>query len=186
MNDLDIKTREEMIKHFSPKGLGIEVGVYLGEFSKFILQNCPNLNLILLDCWQEQPLEIYTDSLNNSNVVNMNRIVKTMHNILDNYNRARIIKGFSEEFSNIFINEIFDFIYIDGNHSYEAVKSDLNNWYPKLKKGGLFCGHDYVDGLHGNGAIPFGVKSAVDEFGVKNNIKVNSTNESWPTWFFIK
>ena len=39
MNDLDIKTREEMIKHFSPKGLGIEVGVYLGEFSKFILLN---------------------------------------------------------------------------------------------------------------------------------------------------
>ena len=46
----NISSREDLIKNFNPKGLGIEVGVYMGEFSKYILDTCPDLNLILLDC----------------------------------------------------------------------------------------------------------------------------------------
>jgi hypothetical protein len=36
-----------------------------------------------------------------------------------------------------------DLIFIDGNHSYENCKRDIENYIPKLKVGGILCGHDY-------------------------------------------
>jgi len=36
-----------------------------------------------------------------------------------------------------------DFIFIDANHEYPAVRDDLNSWFPKLKKGGHIAGHDW-------------------------------------------
>ena len=43
-------------------------------------------------------------------------------------------------------DEYIDFLFIDGDHRYDQVKKDLDNWVPKVKEGGIICGHDY-DGL---------------------------------------
>jgi hypothetical protein len=56
-----------------------------------------------------------------------------------------------------------DVAYLDGDHSYEFVKSDLEHWFPKVKKGGFLCGHDYLHGGKEKDAWP-GVTKAVDEF----------------------
>ena len=51
-----------------------------------------------------------------------------------------------------------DVVYIDGNHSYEAVKADIRAWLPKLSKPtGYIAGHDY------NNPMTPGVRKAVDE-----------------------
>jgi len=50
-----------------------------------------------------------------------------------------------------------DAVYIDGDHSYEACRSDYDLWAPRLKKGGLLFFHDY-----GTPHTP-GVVKAVDE-----------------------
>ena len=36
-----------------------------------------------------------------------------------------------------------DFIYIDGVHSRDAVRKDINLYLPKLKKGGIISGDDF-------------------------------------------
>lgn len=36
-----------------------------------------------------------------------------------------------------------DFVFIDGAHDYESVRTDLCSWLPKVKVGGVIAGHDY-------------------------------------------
>ena len=43
----------------------------------------------------------------------------------------------------------FDFVYIDGMHTYEQVKKDIANYLPFIKEGGFIAGHDYVPGFQG-------------------------------------
>lgn len=59
----------------------------------------------------------------------------------------------SEEASSKFYDNSLDFIFIDGDHTYEFVKKDIELWYPKLRYGCIIAGHDYYGG----------VKQAVDE-----------------------
>jgi predicted O-methyltransferase YrrM len=50
----------------------------------------------------------------------------------------------------------FDLVFIDGLHTYDAVRSDMELSLPKLKQGGTLAFHDY-------GRPEFGVTQAVDE-----------------------
>lgn len=97
--------------------------------------------------------------------------------------------------------EMFDFIYLDARHDYDGIKEDMNAWWPLLKTGGLFAGHDFVeDGL--NKAGLFGVQKAVKEFVDAHNKEVMSISDKglhggrkeprqkvdggWTTWYFFK
>tara|TARA_R110002110_G_scaffold414950_1_gene646704 strand:- start:8268 stop:8927 length:660 start_codon:yes stop_codon:yes gene_type:complete len=40
------------------------------------------------------------------------------------------------------ITDTYDAVFIDGNHSYEYVKKDLENYWPKVKDGGIVALHD--------------------------------------------
>ena len=103
----------------------------------------------------------------------------------------------SEKAADMFPDEYFDFIYIDADHSYEGVVRDLKAWWPKIKKGGLFCGDDYIpdDGdiwLTGQGdpvyAGKFGVRKAVNEFVDSNKLSLYETIEEpyWRQWYTFK
>ena len=52
------------------------------------------------------------------------------------------MKMSSKEGSLLFKDESLDFVFLDANHKYEYIKEDIELWYPKLKKGGIFSGHD--------------------------------------------
>lgn len=185
MKDLNsFLTRKEMLEYFRPCGIGIEIGVERGWFSQTILETCPNLKLFLLDCW-DYPIKNYIDRDLGSINVQIEIMKNTLDNIKNFFSTVRIIKGYSEEFSVFFPNNYFDFIYIDANHKYDEIKKDLEIWYPKLKKGGLFSGHDYLDRIDPH--CEFGVKSAVDEFAKEKKLKIYSTIsseiEEFKTWF---
>ena len=60
-----------------------------------------------------------------------------------------------------------DFLWIDGDHSYEGVKRDIEDWLPLVKKNGFVCFHDYRDEPD--------VKEAVDEIAKDGDIRFIKT-----------
>lgn len=50
----------------------------------------------------------------------------------------------SQQAANFFDDGSVDGVFIDACHDYRNVINDLTVWKPKLKKGGLLCGHDYA------------------------------------------
>ncbi len=57
-------------------------------------------------------------------------------------------------------DEMFDLVFIDGNHIYPHIKEDLEIWLPKVKKGGIFCGHD-CETIPGK--VPYDINDFLDE-----------------------
>jgi predicted O-methyltransferase YrrM len=55
---------------------------------------------------------------------------------------VQFIKDYSYNVVDRFADEFFDLIFIDGDHAYEKVQRDIELYYPKLKTGGIMCGHD--------------------------------------------
>jgi predicted O-methyltransferase YrrM len=53
------------------------------------------------------------------------------------------IKTASAEAAEQFGKDTIDVVYIDGCHTYEAVKTDITAWYDKVKPGGIISGHDF-------------------------------------------
>jgi hypothetical protein len=74
--------------------------------------------------------------------------------------RVFVHRGSSSGVCDNFSDDSFDWVYIDGNHLYEFVKSDLELYYHKVRSGGYIAGDDYKIG----GWWKSGVKLAVDEF----------------------
>jgi predicted O-methyltransferase YrrM len=66
-----------------------------------------------------------------------------------------------------------DFLYIDGNHQYEYAKEDMNNYYPKVKRGGILAGHDIA-----NPRVR-GVAKAFCEFVSEKRLTPNILGSDW-------
>ena len=77
-------------------------------------------------------------------------------------------------------NGSLDFVYVDGDHSYEGVKRDLDDYYPKIKPGGLFCGHDYYYPTQRWGNIP--VRDAVNDWMFAGERKFEVWSPDWWHW----
>ena len=90
----------------------------------------------------------------------------------------------SRDAASSFSNQSLDFAYIDANHAYAHAADDIALWWPKIKIGGIFAGHDYLDGDLPQGR--FGVKRAVNEFIARTGQRLFITPETWPTWYVIK
>jgi hypothetical protein len=175
-----ITKRNEIGKLMTQHGYkyAAEVGVQNGIFSKHILETWDG-HLTLIDAWQK--LDNYIDIANTDNFYQEIAYSNTIKNTSKFSDRVKIVKGISPEISSIFSDYSFDLIYLDANHSYSAVISDIKFWIQKIKTNGCICGHDYLDGNIPQGN--FGVKSAVIDFFGKSPDIV--TNEDWPSWFIF-
>lgn len=82
-----------------------------------------------------------------------------------------LVEMTSNEAVEFWKKDSIDFCFVDGLHTYEGVMDDLTNYWPLIKKGGIFAGHDYTS------APP--VKKAVDRFFAKKRIRVIQNCSSW-------
>ena len=167
----------------------MEVGVHRGLYSKLLLDNWLGYKLYLVDAWRYFPSD--TVSVDNpDHNVQLSNIIDTFKNVYPHFGKATMIRELSVDASMIFPDNFFDFVYIDAAHDVENVKKDLNAWYPKVKKGGIFAGHDYFDGyvhIQIDGIEEYKenkVKSVVDEFF--NSEVLSTFRDEYPSWYIQK
>jgi len=75
----------------------------------------------------------------------------------------------SEEFVKTIEDESLDFVFIDGDHSFEAALKDFQNYYPKVKTGGIFGGHDIQLDSVRNALSYFLKEKSSEVIGVSNS-----------------
>jgi len=132
-----------------------ELGVFDGYTLRNILEKCPDIErLIGVDTWEhpdkydclapkgERSREVYETTDQEANYT------LTLKNIEGYSDKVELLKMTTLEASKEFDDGYFDLVFIDADHSYEGVKNDILTWYPKIRKGGLLCGHDFSwDGI---------------------------------------
>ncbi len=196
-----MKTREELGSFLNSMGLigsGAEIGVKEGYFSNRILSSWKGSNLYMIDPWRH--MVDWESDINLKDSEMEKTYEKAVSAVREFEGRYKILRMSSEEASKIIEDESLDFVYIDANHDYSHVCEDLFYWYPKVKKGGLMSGHDYLnirkgDVIDGSDILcpeTVEVKKAVDEFANEMKVNVNSTTKDFwyqvpfQSWYFIK
>lgn len=159
--------------------VGIKIGVRFGNNLANLAKNEKFKEGMLygLDSWREYPNkpEINDEGYSQKQLDNQYAsCVKRFQNLPF----VEIIRSLSIEGSNNFSDDYFDFIYIDASHDYDSVKEDLNIWWPKLKNGGVFSGHDYFPDRRVWRGKEVGVYKAVNEFVKEKETKVHHTTST--------
>lgn len=122
--------------------IGVEIGCAYGQHLDTILKNTKIEKLYGVDPYLNY--REYRGDRMNMPQNNMDLLYMLVKNRLLYYkDRVELIRKKSEEAYGDFGDSSLDFVYIDGNHFEEYIKQDLNFWWPKIKKGGMLCGHDY-------------------------------------------
>jgi len=159
--------------------IGAEIGVAEGEYSEVLCKAIPGLNLYCIDAWQA-----YGGYNDYKNKERFERFYATAQARLIPYG-CTIIREFSVDAVKHFINQYFDFVYIDAAHDFLSVTQDIAWWSAKVRKGGIVAGHDYKRDT--NPTWRYHVKDVVPTWAYAHRISPwFITTEHTPSWFWVK
>ncbi len=155
-------------KNFTPL-IGAEIGVKEGRFISHLLANNKHLNMYAIDPWEPQKggnesyqqwdfKDIYSQYLNNTK---------------DFRKRINEMIEYSADAAKLIGDKSLDFCFIDAQHDYDSVINDISLWLPKVRNGGLLCGHDY-----NKDKFPGCVKAVDSMF---NRVELGE-NDVWGVW----
>jgi hypothetical protein len=155
--------------------VGIEIGVDEAPTSWYLLKSIPGLRLYGVD-----PYLGYQDWYPGgwiSQESNNQKYEKMRERLAPFGDRWKHYRLTSDDALPLFQDDSYDFIFIDGLHEYDQVLKDCRNYWPKIKSGGVFSGHDYK--------VIEGVGRAVDEFAAEVGATVNYLPDN-DAWYWIK
>jgi SAM-dependent methyltransferase len=166
-----------MVARARPGALFVEVGAYLGRSTAYlgsrIQRSGKDVRVYVVDLWDGW---FYDDFRPQTPMAESDGVY---WHFLDNMRKCQIdhllcpVKLPSEQAATLFADGSIDFVFLDGDHGYEAVLRDLCAWYPKVRPGGHLAGHDYD-----NPQFP-GVRRAVDEFFHDNGLPYHPNRTSF-------
>lgn len=128
-------------------GLFVEIGSWTGRSACFLGGEMIKLNKqFKIEC-----IDLWPDDINtlpfNTNIkdrfVNGELYKIFLSNTKPFEQNISHKRSSSYDASFYYENNSIDILFIDGNHSYDGVKSDIENYIKKIKKNGIISGHDY-------------------------------------------
>jgi len=141
-----------------------EIGVWEGYTAEKIAKNCHLTKIILVDPYDSN-IEYKGGTLyEKGEQKKVNEAKKMMLSKMKKFDNVTYLYIPSVKASKNFKDKSLDVVFIDGLHTYSAVKDDIISWLPKISTGGMISGHDY------NNRYKEHVVKAVDEFFPKKKI----------------
>lgn len=133
---------------------GAEIGVMRGEYSAELLTRIPNCHLFCIDPWSTYEFSHRTvESQKNNHAITLRRLKPFIDE-----DRCTIMRTTSEEAVVDFADGGLDFVFIDGDHTFDHAVMDIICWSRKVRSGGMVAVHDYIPMRRG------GVMKAVDAY----------------------
>lgn len=156
----------------------VEVGTLYGEYASVLLKTYQG-KVCCVDPWTNQPQNIYHDGANQQN---MEHIWAHAYAKLNANPKCKLMRMLSIHGAGQFKDGELAGAYLDGNHALPNVRADINAWFPKVKVGGIFCGHDFFTRYDND--TNSDAQTAVMEFAERIGQWPHVT---WCTsWFFVK
>jgi hypothetical protein len=145
----------------------VEVGVWNGEMTKFVL-NSPAHKKIesywAVDQWAVLKGTDYGRWANVGQALWEAKYEKVCM-LMRYFPALHVVRMPSARAAAMFPEGYFDLVFIDAGHTYEEVTMDIDAWLPKVKSGGLLAGDDYGPVWEGTNWLGrFEVKPAVDDY----------------------
>lgn len=157
---------------------GVEIGSFRGQNARSLLQQRDNLSLTMVDPWGnvQDTYKRTRDPLASLPQRKWEGLYAHCQKLMEFAgDRVTLLREFSQDAVHEYGEQSLDFVFIDAEHSEAAVYQDIISWVPKIKPGGLLCGHDY-----GQRSFP-GVKKAVDRYASETGQEVTTGLDT--TWF---
>ena len=124
----------QMVKETPDPSHFVEIGSFVGGSAAFMAVEIINSRKkIRFDCvdWWNHP------------VGNLENFTENLKPVWGHFTPMKMI---SWEAAKYYKDQSLDFVFVDGDHSYEGVCRDIQAWLPKVKPGGVLAGHDYDQG----------------------------------------
>lgn len=187
--ELPMARHREMLHMFRELGfkVGAEIGTATGWFAKWICNRVPGVKLYCIDPWISYPE--YVEHHNPEDTV-LQTCLETAQRRLAKFDVA-FIRKYSMDAVKDFEDNSLDFVFIDGNHSFEYVINDIAEWSKKVRVGGIISGHDYWRSIekadkHYHFDPPLTLKEKIRLIQVKDAVDGwTKANEIRP-WFITK
>lgn len=160
--------RKELLMRLPQRSVGVEIGVFDGNSAQQMFDVVRPVELHLVDPWETYRARVYGERYREMDFGDRGDDETMQEKLYQSVvGRFAVYSGTvtvhrmtSMQFLAQCSSNYLDWAYIDGNHLFEAVLSDLFGCWRVVKPGGFIAGHDY-----GNvGKWEDGVTVAVDKF----------------------
>lgn len=154
----------------------LQIGAYTGDASKWMLDEVlsnPDSTLIDVDTWEGSDEELHK-------TIDFADVFKTYTEKVGNYGNLTYRQETSVDFF-ISNKKLYDFIYIDGDHTAFGVMKDLMSSYTALKSGGIIACDDY-QWSEGKGNY-YDPRPAIDAFFNMTRDRFTVIEIGWQVWF---
>ena len=158
-----------MVNKFGDNSHFVEVGVWKGRSASYmgveIFNSGKNIKFDCIDVFSGSTEHLDPDSqyFNKELLQDENWLYNEfINNTKPVSHLINPIKAISWEGAELYEDNSLEFVFLDAAHDYESVKKDLVSWFPKVKEGGVFAGHDYPH---------WEVYLAVNEFFGENKVR---------------
>lgn len=139
----DVVALRKLVSGLAPGFTILEIGSWLGQGStRILIEEAKKKDgaVYCVDTWKGN-----ANVQKHQNIVRDYDVLGTFLTNVEAAGGSHLVKPLimsSEDAARVMRDSAFDLVFIDADHSYAATLGDIQAWRPRVKPGGILCGHD--------------------------------------------